>query len=266
MVPPWTPDPPDEAETESNLDVEPGEENALETPSAEPAPVPLAPLYRFRGTRRALGDYARSGDRNKMKRALGHYVRMGYGGAGTATRRFGGTARTAETLGVVLAGLATGQVDSPGGLLDSELLAGQTAKEIIYAIADRVRPVDGTLDAEAEKKSILDALSELLTRFPGADLLDLDAEQRDYVIKRFTSINVFQLFELDLGKTIQDKAPNASKALERLKEVKDYIRQSVDMSFHRLRATGGIVKSGRIVRLVRDVLKETFEVFESYVK
>lgn len=266
MVPPWVP----EAETASSTDidmadVESREEDVTETPSSESVPIPLAPSTRFVGARRALGKYAQSGDRNKMRCGLGHYIRKGSGGTSTAARRFGGTARTAETLGVVLMGLATGQVASSRDLLDPDLLAGQTADQIMCAITEAVRPVDGTLDAEAERASICDALSELLTRFPDANLLDLDDEQRNYAIKQFTAINVFRWFELDLGKTVHNKAPNASKALKRLGEVRDYIRQSVDKSFRKLRAAGHTLKGGQIRQLVRAALEETFKVFESYV-
>ena len=134
------------------------------------------------------------------------------------------------------------------------------------AVVEAVRPVDGTQDAEAERASIRDALSELLTRFPDADLLSLETDQRDYVIERFTAIDVFRRFELDLGKTILEKAPNANTALGRLKEVRDYVKQSVAASFRKLRDAGRTQMSGRIGQMVQEALKETFEVFEAYAE
>ena len=271
MVPPWTPDPPSEDEPDSGpgedeRDSGSGEEDAPTAPSPAPAPVQLAPSGRFRGARRALGEYARSGDRNEMRRGLGRYVRTGYGGSTTASRRFGGTATTAGALGGALAALAAGQAAAPGSPLDPALLEGRTATEVMDAVVEAVRPVDGTQDAEAERASIRDALSELLTRFPDSDLLSLDTDQRNYVIERFTAIDVFRRFELDLGKTILEKAPNANAALGRLKEVRDYIKQSVAASFRRLRDAGRTLTSGRIGQMVQDALKETFEVFEAYAE
>ena len=265
MVPPWTPDPPSEDMPELGpnvIDSESDEEDVSETPSLEP--VPLAPKHRFSGARLSLGKYARSGDRNDMMRGLGRYVQKGYGGSRIANRRFAGTARTAEKLGAVLADLAAGQATSPGSLLDPALLAGRTAEEVMEAVVKAVCPVDGTQDTEAERSSIPDALSELFTRFPDADLLNLDSDQRDYVIEQFTAISVFRRFDLDLGKTIQEKASNATEALKRLNGVRDYIIQSVAASFRKLRAAGRTMKSRRIGRVVQDVLKETFEVFEGY--
>jgi hypothetical protein len=137
--------------------------------------------------RRALGDFARSGDGRDMPRSLGHYVRTGYGGSATATRRFGGTAATAGALG-------------GGSPLDPALLASRNAQEMMDAVVEAVRPLDGTQDAEAERAAIRDALSELLTWFPDVDPLNLDAEQRAFVIERFTAIDVFRRFELDVAR------------------------------------------------------------------
>ena len=86
------------------------------------------------------------------------------------------------------------------------------------------------------------------------------------MIERFTAIDVFRRFELDLGKTILEKAPNANTALGRLKEVRDYVKQSVAASFRKLRDAGRTQMSGRIGQMVQEALKETFEVFEAYAE
>lgn len=134
------------------------------------------------------------------------------------------------------------------------------------AVVEAVRPVDGTQDAEAQRAAIRDSLSELLTRFPEADLLNLDAEQRAFAIERFAALDVVHRFELDVGKTIIEKAPNATAALARLKEVRDYIKQSVSAAFRKLRDAGRNLTAGRINQIVRDALQETFEVFEGYAE
>lgn len=265
MVPPWTPDP----SLDDALLAPPDGDDAsgeVSTPqNAIPAPAPIAPAARFSGVRRALGEYARSGDRSDLRRSLGHYVRTGYGGSGTTTRRFGSTTATADALGSALARVAAGQAE-PGSALDPALLAGRSAREVMDAVVDAVRPVDGTQDAEAERAAIRDALSELLTRFPDADLLSLEPEQRAFAIERFAAIDVFRRFELDVGKTIVEKAPNAATALSRLKEIREYVKQVVAASFRKLRDAGRTLTSGRISQVVRDALRETFEVFEGYAE
>jgi hypothetical protein len=226
----------------------------------------MAPPARFAGARRSLGAYGRSGDRSDMRRGLGHYVRSGYGGARTSARRFGGTARTAGALDAVLAGAAAGRPVQPGSPLDPALLAGRSADEVIDAIVEAVRPVDGTQDAEAARIGIRDSLAELLTRFPEADLLNLNPEQRAYVIERYTASDVYQRFQLDVGQAIVDNAPTAATALSRLKQVRDYVKETVSASFRRLRDAGRSITAGGVTQIVRDALDETFQVFEGYAE
>lgn len=260
MVPSWVNDPPVEAPTG---DQPPAEGN--EAPAAAPPPTPIAPERRWIGVSRSLGEYAKTGDRGAMMRGLGHYVRSGYGGSATAARRMGGTAATAGALAGVLSGLASGQ-SAPDSPLDPTLLAGRSADEIMDAVVEAVRPVDGTQDAEASRAAIRDALSELLTRFPDADLLNLTPEQRDLAIERFTAHDVFRRFDLDVGQTIRDKAPNAVVALSRLKQARNYVKETVAAAFRKLRNGGRQLTAGRISEVVRAALRETFEVFEEYAE
>src|ERR1043165_6424317 len=157
--------------------------SAAHTPSCGPG----APPGRFGDARRSLGAYARGGDRDDLCRSLGHYVRTGYGGARTATRRLGGTATTAAALGSALATLASGGPGTGATALDPAALTGRSADDVMTAVVDAVRPIDGTLDAEASRASIRDALSELLTRFPEADLLHLSDAERMFAIERFAA-------------------------------------------------------------------------------
>jgi hypothetical protein len=257
MVPPWVTDPPNEAPAG---DQPPTENN--EKPDS-PVPAPMAPQRRWGGANRSLGDYAETGDRDALRHGLGRYVRSGYGGSRTVTRRMGGTAATAGALGGVLTGLATGQ-PSPDSPLDPILLRSRSSNEIMDAIVEAVRPVDGTQDAEASRSAIRDALSELLTHFPEADLLNLTEEQRDLAIERFAAHDVFRRFDLDVGQTIREKAPNPTVALSRLKEAREYVKETVAASFRKLRNVGRQLTAGHISEVVSAALRETFEVFEEY--
>jgi hypothetical protein len=165
-----------------------------------------------------------------------------------------------------LAGIASGQGVPAGSPLDPALLAGRSAQEVMDAVVEAVRPVDGTQDTEASRAAIRDALSELLTIYPDADLLSLTDDQRTLAVERYTAIDVFRRFELDVGKTIMDKAPSAAAALSRLKEAKDYIKESVSAAFRKLREAGRALSGGRVAGIVRDALNDAFQVFEGYAE
>jgi len=268
LVPPWVPEA-GPADGENGGD---GDAADQQTADAQPAtaapqqPVPIAPVGRFGPSRISLGRYARSGSSDDMRHGLGHYVGKGLGGAGTAARRFGGTASTAGTLYGALSSATSGQAAALGSPFDPALLAGRTAGEIMDALVEAVRPIDGTQDTEASRQAIRDALSELLNRFPEADLLNLSEDQRIFAIERYVAVDVYNRFRLDVGKAIQDRAPGIAAALARFKEVKDYIKQTVSAAVRQVRTVGQALNAWRITQMVRQALRETFRVFEDYVR
>lgn len=289
MVPPWTPplppvppelpqppeplappapEPPDPEEDQVDQDGQSDgpPEGDNEPKTAPQSPPPLAPPGRFGGARKGLSDYARNGDRSGLQRSLKHYVKHGYGGAKTTTARFGGTAAVAAMLGGTLQSVAEGTSQTNANLIDPVLLKGRSASEVMDALVEAVRPVDGTQDAEAERASIRGSLSDVLVKYPNADLLNLAPEERAYAIERFTAMDVFHRYELDLGKTVQEKASSALVAVRRLKEIKEYIKECVSASFRSIEATGVRLTTGRISQVVTQALQETFEVFEGYIE
>lgn len=134
LVPPWAddvdpPEPPDG-------DSPPEGEDA-------PKPDPLAPRARFRDARRGLGRFVRSGDSRYLRRTLGHYVRTGYGGSATMSRRVGGTAATAGRLNGVL---QSGRAPDGSALRDAALASGNDVNVVLDAIVEAASPADGTQD------------------------------------------------------------------------------------------------------------------------
>ena len=270
MVPPWVPDiplPATPAEGGPPGSAPEQGDPSSPSPGNEPRqPIPVAPARRFLGANRNLGDYARSGDGASMRRGLGQYVKKGYGGSSTATRRMGGTAQTAQALYSALSSGSGNPFAAPGSPLDPALTGGRSADEVMDAVVEAVRPVDGTQDAEASRTSIKDALSDVLNQFPDADLLNLQQEQRELAIERFVAADVFRRVDLDIGRTIREKAPSAAAGLGRLKEVREYVRQTVSASFRRLRDAGQQMSTGRVTQIVQMAIRETFLVFEGYAE
>lgn len=274
MVPPWVPDiplpavpseaVPPEGVPQDGTPVQPQPEPPARTEPRQP--IPVAPFGRFAGARRNLGDYAHSGDRDSMRRGLGQYVKKGYGGSATATRRFSGTAQTAHALYSALSSGAGNPYTAPGSPLDPVLMAGCSADEVMDAVVEAIRPVDGTQDTEASRAAIKDALSEVLERYPDADLYAMQDAHRNMAIERYVASDVFRRFELDLGKTIIAKCPNAATGVGRLKEIREYVRETVAASFRQLRNSGHRLATGLITQIVQSALRETFQVFEGYAE
>jgi len=133
------------------------------------------------------------------------------------------------------------------------------------ALVEAVRPIDGTQDTEASRYAINDALSDVLSRYPDADLLNLDEEQRLFAIERYISLDVFNRFALDVGKHLRENAPGVAAELARFREVKNYIRETVAAAFRKARGAAQALDARRIGGIVSASLQETFEVFEGYL-
>jgi hypothetical protein len=272
MIPPWA-DPPTAPDGPPAPDGTPPPDGAPpqdgnKTPQAAPnAPIPLAPSARFSGARTNLNRFARYGDKNDMRSGIGHYVSKGYGGAGTAARRFGGTARTASALSGALSALTgggtTGQT-ADGRTFDAAGLVGRTADEIIDAVVEAVRPIDGTQDAESAREAVRDAMSEVLDELPNTDLLNLDDPARTLMIERYVAHDVYRRIALDLGKEVQAKAPSAATGVERLKEIQDFVREHVSNAFRNLAKNGRTLSGLNVAQVVREAIRDTLTVFEGY--
>lgn len=273
LVPPWVPDPvPPAQPNDGSPDGVPDDGQAPPTQPqpaqpAQTAPPPtLAPARRFGPARTSLGRFARTGSSDDMRRGVGHYVSKGLGGSGSAVRRFGGTTRTAGSLYGALSAVASGQPPAPGSPLDPALLSGRSADEVMDAVVEAVRPADGTQDAEASRNAVRTALSELLERFPNANLLELGEDQRLFAIERYLALDVYNRLRLDIGKAVQDKAPGVVAALSRMKQIREYVRETVAAHFRAARAAGQVVNAQRVTQMGTQALREAFEVFEEYVR
>ncbi len=237
-------------------------------PQTPPPPqlpaAPQAPARRFQQARTNLGRFARSGSGDDLRRGLGHYSRTGLGGASMASRRLGGTAQRAGGLYSVLDALSTGTQIPQAIALTPAQLAGKSQTEIADIIASALAPVDGTQDGEAARDSVSRSLSELLETDPDADLTKLSAEQIDSVVEGYIANDLAHRIELDVGKAVLDKADSYADGVDRLQEMKAYVRQEVARAFRARRASQAVNRLNA-ASISAAVLNDTFEIFESYL-
>jgi hypothetical protein len=266
MVPPWVPDVPSQGGQQGTEGTSPNSDPPTSQPLVNTNPTTLAPRGRFGGANRSIGEFAKSGDRRSMQKALGHYVRKGYGGHSTATKRMGNTIVTASALYSVLTPNSADPNIQPGGALDPVLLSGKSSDEVMDALVDTICPVNGTQDAEISRNSIKDALSDVLEQFPDANLMEINQQQREYAIEKFVAMDVFRRIDLDIGKTVREKAPSFKEALGRLKEIKSYVSETVSESFRTVRNEGKSFVGEKINEIIASAISETFQVFEGYVQ
>lgn len=250
MVPPWVPPLP----------------NAPPTAQGQTAPiVPLAPAGRFQAARLNLGKFSSSGDGDNLKRGVGSYFKTGYGGGHKASGRFGGTAQTAGSLfGALLGGGAGASRTPERDALEAAVRSGASPDQVITALIEAIRPVDGTQDAESSRRAMADTFAELMVKHPTADLLNLTSAQLSLAMALFVANDVYARFFLDVGKAIIEHAPSVSTGLSRLKEAKEYIREVVVAQFNKMPSAGAPTTKSRMIGVVATVLKDAIDVFEGY--
>lgn len=275
IIPPWVDNPPlvPKPQTPPSQIPFPGQRQPTR-PQSPASPQPNSPLPvtqpsaspsqpgRWRAVRTSLGKFAGGGgDRGKhLRRGLGHYSRSGMGGSGNAARRMNGSARAAGALHEALTSLAAGQPLPPDLGIDPLALAGLSSAEIIDVLVDAIRPIDGTQDAEATRDSVSRALSEALSQSNG--VTPLTPQQIDQVTANTLGLDVAHRIELDVGKAVIDKAPTKGEGLERLQEMKDYVREVVAAAYADERQRNGAVGRAVIERISRDAIEQAFQVFE----
>lgn len=256
LVPPWA-----APEGESDEDQPSAEPADPQDPTEQPETVkaPLAPPGRFRDARRQLGAFARTGDADSLRRGLGYYVRSGYGGSATFSRRLAAVGGTSGRLYNVL---ATGQLPNGAGLADVILVASSQADVVLDAVVNALQEPNGTQDAEATRKATRTALSDLLQRYPDADLLTLDTVQRLFAVERYSAEEIFLRVRLDLHDAIAANAADASTMLSRLSQIRSYIQQAVAAQFRALGTPP--TTASQVKAVVTQVIKTTLTVFEEF--
>lgn len=131
-----------------------------------------------------------------------------------------------------------------------------------------LKPLAGTAAPSMPRRPV--RRSETLYRiFLGqhsdVDLLNLTDSQREFVIERFASHDVYRRFVLDVGQTPIDKAPNATIGLARLKQAHNCIRQTIAESFRLLREGGQSLTTANVRTTVANALANSLSVFEGYL-
>ncbi|WP_439483758.1 Qat anti-phage system associated protein QatB [Cyclobacterium plantarum] len=264
MVPPWVPDIDSDEASVPNDPKQPDENGSDDLEGSDPKnPDPIAPARRFGPARRSLNAFAKSGDTSSMKKGVGQFIKQGYGGGKSAVKRFGGTISTGGALFSALAGASEGKSYKEFNPYD---LKSGSSQEIVDRLIEVIKPIDGTQDAEACRNAIQTAFSELLAKDETLDLLNLSHENCIFITERFVADDVFRRLELDVGKNISDNAPSANSALGRLREVKNFIRETVASSFRKIQESGKIVSNSTILSVIRTSLANSFLVFEDYIK
>ncbi|MBY5558102.1 hypothetical protein J0664_32595 (plasmid) [Rhizobium leguminosarum] len=229
---------------------------------------PLAPPRRFTAAKRAIGDFTKSGDHGRLRKALGNYVRNGYGGSSTAAQRMGKSASAASGVYNVLSGNAITAADgSEAPVIDLRSLAGLSHSEVAERISEAINPGDVSLDDAGTREAVAEAVSSVLSENEDADVTDLRPELVEECYVRTLSISVFNILLADIGASVTKAAHgNGVLANDRLKEISDFVREAYRVQYDRMKGAGTNISRRNSDRIARDINAQVMDIFESYLE
>ena len=225
----------------------------------------VAPPRRFYSARRALGEFARTGQHDAFRRAVGHYSRTGMGGARNAARRMRTSTRTGAKAFNFLQ--ATRDGTDPAVNEWVALLTGRNAspQEIVNEIIRRVAPIGGSQDEAACQESMAQAIGDLLTDYPGIDLLHLGDDNIWTLIESFLSYEAFHRLYLDIGQVFEDSALSPRDRVTRMNEMQNYLKAELQAQIGEVRVGTSNVGSDQLQSILQNALQNTFVVYEGSI-
>lgn len=154
------------------------------SPPATPPPVVLpnaAGAGDLRGPRTSFTNFAGSGSRASLGRALSNYVGHATGGAARAAQRMGASrASASRLLGVVrdVQSVGTAQALRRFNLSG---LSGQPASTVFVALLEFVCPPGGAVDEAIARQAMLDAIADLAKADVAFDAMTADQLQSFFI-------------------------------------------------------------------------------------
>ncbi len=161
-------------------------------------------------------------------------------------------------------GAAVADGDPPA--LDLTTLAGLSHSEVAERIAEAVNPGDVSLDDAGVREAIAEAISSVLNENENADVTNLPPELAEECFVRTLSFSAFNILVADIGASVQRAAHgNAVLANDRLKEISDFVRETYQAQYAKVKAIGSKISRSTAAKIARDVTAQVMDIFESYL-
>ncbi len=234
-------------------------------PEPPPKPPDVAPPARFGAARRALGEFARTGNEDAFKRAVGHYSRTGMGGARSAAKRMRTSARSGASAFGVLQAARERTDPAINEWVDSLTARNASAQEIADEIVKRTTPSGGSQDEAACQQSMAQAMEDLIASDPDVDLLSLEDENIWGLIESFLGYEAFHRLSLDIGQVFESSSLSPRDSVARMKEMRDYLKAELSAQVEPLRSDASHATSSQLQSILQSALENTFAVYEGSI-
>lgn len=263
MDPPWL----DDINSSSILpsDSNAGEESNLPIEqSISQQPTLVAPPARFGTARKNLGEFARTGNQDSFKKAVGQYSKKGMGGATNVAKRMRASTSSVSGLVSFLRDVKSNTLPDIRDWANNLMSKSPTAHEVIDAIIDRVTNEGGIIDEESIKDSMANAMSDLLEQNPNLDLLNLGDDESWDLIENFLSYEASNRLQLDIGQLLE-RTLSPIELVQRTDEMREYLKSEISAQLQPYKSSDKHPDIGKLNAVIHQALESTFIVFEGEI-
>lgn len=214
---------------------------------------------RFTEARKAFGEYAKSGNRDDLKRSLGQYARKSTGKGGGAAKRLA----SGITAGTGLFGLLSGNtVSTVAGQLALSDLGGLSTDQAIDRIVTHLSPESA--DADLVRTAMNFALSEALQKYDQINDVDFTPDLMAEVFICYLTDLVFQQVLFDMGKA-WFHAETAIRQIHMENELRELIKVIVDSKLDKI-SNGNFssISQHQIIQVQIAAISETITEWERF--
>lgn len=221
-----------------------------------------APSRRFAGARRALKDFARTGESRALAKAAGHYSKSGMGGAKKVAARMRTSTSSASKL-VGLLQAARNRVDPQVMQWVTSLIASKSSvQDVINEIIEQVMTGGGSVDEEACKDSMAQSMAELLELNPDVELLNMSNADIWTLVELFLGNEACSRMHLDIGQLFESVTLHPREAVQRTNEMRNFLKAEIAAQLQSLRASQPDPSPVQLEKLMRSALELTFFIYE----
>ncbi len=222
---------------------------------AEPYAGTTAPPRRYAEARRRLTRFVGSGDQSQLRLGLSSFVKKGLGGAARAAGRMRTAAGAASALGGFLSAVRDGTSPSITAWVTSAKARGLSANDAALEVVNQLVPAGGSIDEEAAKHSMTQAIAHLYELEPMTDIFNLSDDQIASLMSYTIAFDVYNRLQLELGRVFEKLKYSASLIHERLNQALDYVLAVVSGAMAKVRYAGGTSMREAANRALKNALE-----------
>lgn len=232
-------------------------------PAPPAPPAGNAPTNRYGDARRALGKFAKTGDTQHLRNAVGHYSRRGSGGASAAASRMRASTSAGAALFSFLNAVSQGATAEARKWVDDLRATNPSAEDVVDAIVRELAPPGGSADEESLRDAMDQALSEVIREDPTVDALSMGANDIWELMKSYLAIEAGNRICFDLGPIFESSNLDPRTAVLREKEMRRFLKNEIGAHVDLLKGTVANPSRSQLDSILQEALKMTFELFEA---